>query len=109
VVSARAASILLAERHDIRELCTWRWRDTGRTLTGLERCTTLIERDQIFVNGEWVDSPGDGVISFINPVTEEPIATIPAGVAEDVHRVAQALLLYKNNRSDIRSIVNIES
>ena len=50
----------------------------------------MIERDQIFINGKWVDSSGDGVISVINPVTEEPIATIPAGAAEDVDRAAQA-------------------
>ncbi|MFE3828488.1 aldehyde dehydrogenase family protein [Streptomyces sp. NPDC059092] len=50
----------------------------------------MIERDQIFINGTWRKSSGDGVIPVINPVTEEPVATIPAGNADDVDRAAQA-------------------
>ena len=40
----------------------------------------MIERNQVFINGKWVDSSGDGTISVINPATEEAIATVPAGV-----------------------------
>jgi len=50
----------------------------------------VIERDKIFINGEWVPSTGQGTITVINPVTEEPTATIPAGSAEDVDRAARA-------------------
>ena len=50
----------------------------------------MIERGQIFINGKWVDSSGEGVIPVINPVTEDPIATVPAGSAEDVDRAAHA-------------------
>jgi aldehyde dehydrogenase (NAD+) len=50
----------------------------------------VIERDQIFINGKWTASAGDGTISVINPVTEQPIASVPAGAAEDVDRAAQA-------------------
>ena len=50
----------------------------------------MIERDQIFINGEWVSSTGHGTITVINPVTEEVTATIPAGSAEDVDRAARA-------------------
>ena len=50
----------------------------------------MIERDRIFINGEWVPSTGAGTITVINPVTEEPTATIPAGSAEDVDRAARA-------------------
>ncbi|MFJ8026868.1 aldehyde dehydrogenase family protein [Streptomyces sp. NPDC096311] len=50
----------------------------------------MIERDQIFVNGKWVASSGDGVISVTSPVTEETVATIPAGSAEDVDLAARA-------------------
>jgi aldehyde dehydrogenase (NAD+) len=50
----------------------------------------VIERDQIFINGKWVASSGDGVISVTSPVTEETVATIPAGSAEDVDLAARA-------------------
>ncbi|MGW1027845.1 aldehyde dehydrogenase family protein [Streptomyces sp. NPDC002577] len=50
----------------------------------------MIERDQIFINGKWVASSGDGVISVTSPVTEEAVATIPAGSAEDVDLAARA-------------------
>ena len=50
----------------------------------------MIERDRIFINGEWVPSTGAGTITVINPVTEEVTATIPAGSAEDVDRAARA-------------------
>jgi aldehyde dehydrogenase (NAD+) len=50
----------------------------------------MIERDQIFINGQWVPSAGRDVITVINPVTEEPTATIPAGTAEDVDLAARA-------------------
>ena len=50
----------------------------------------MIERDQIFINGKWVASSGDGIISVTNPVTEETVATIPAGSAEDVDLAARA-------------------
>lgn len=50
----------------------------------------MIERTQIFIGGKWVASSGTDVITVINPATEEPLATIPRGSAEDVDRAAQA-------------------
>ncbi|SFG53186.1 aldehyde dehydrogenase family protein [Streptomyces mirabilis] len=50
----------------------------------------MIERDQIFINGKWVTSSGDGVLSVTNPVTEETVATIPAGSADDVDLAVRA-------------------
>ena len=50
----------------------------------------MIEHKQIFIDGKWVDSSGTDVLTVINPVTEEPIATVPRGSAEDVDRAAQA-------------------
>ena len=50
----------------------------------------MIERDQIFINGKWVASSGDGVISVTSPITEEIVATVPAGSAEDVDLAARA-------------------
>ena len=50
----------------------------------------MIEHKQIFIDGKWVDSSGSDVLTVINPVTEEPIATVPRGSAEDVDHAAQA-------------------
>ncbi|OGA37675.1 MAG: hypothetical protein A3G24_08905 [Betaproteobacteria bacterium RIFCSPLOWO2_12_FULL_62_13] len=50
----------------------------------------VIKRNQIFIDGKWVNSSGCDVITVINPATEEPIATVPRGSAEDVDRAAQA-------------------
>ena len=50
----------------------------------------MIERNQILVNGKWVESSGDGVLTVINPATEEPLATVPRGSAEDVDHAARA-------------------
>lgn len=50
----------------------------------------MIERNQIFINGKWADSSGHDVITVINPATEEPLATVPRGTAEDADRAVQA-------------------
>ena len=52
--------------------------------------TSSIQRDKLFVGGEWVDPAGDGTIEVINPSTEEVIGTIPEGTPEDVDRAATA-------------------
>ncbi|MCS5498324.1 aldehyde dehydrogenase family protein [Cnuibacter physcomitrellae] len=50
----------------------------------------MIERDRIFVDGEWTRSSGTGTLTVINPSTEEAYATIPDGGADDVDRAARA-------------------
>jgi acyl-CoA reductase-like NAD-dependent aldehyde dehydrogenase len=50
----------------------------------------MIQHKQIFIDGKWVDSSGTDVLAVINPVTEETIATVPRGTAEDVDRAVQA-------------------
>lgn len=50
----------------------------------------MIEREQIFINGKWIASVGHGVLTVTNPVTEEPVATIPAGSAQDVDLAVRA-------------------
>ncbi|MFE5708202.1 aldehyde dehydrogenase family protein [Rhodococcus koreensis] len=50
----------------------------------------MIERKQIFIGGNWTDSSGSGVLTVVNPSTEEPYATIPSGSADDVDRAATA-------------------
>lgn len=50
----------------------------------------MIERNQIFINGTWVDSTTTDVIEVVNPATEDVIATVPRGTPEDVDRAVRA-------------------
>ena len=50
----------------------------------------MIEHRQIFVNGKWIDSAGTDTIPVVNPATEETIATVVRGTAEDVDLAARA-------------------
>jgi len=50
----------------------------------------MIERKQIFIDGQWVASAGTEVLTVINSVTEEPIATVPRGTPDDVDLAAKA-------------------
>jgi len=50
----------------------------------------VIEHRQIFVNGKWVDSTATESIPVVNPATEETIASVPRGTAEDVDLAARA-------------------
>jgi aldehyde dehydrogenase (NAD+) len=52
--------------------------------------TETLQRDKLFVGGEWVDPAGDGRIDVHNPATEEVIGSIPEGTPEDVDRAAAA-------------------
>ena len=52
--------------------------------------TDMIERNMIFIDGQWVPSSGSEVLTVINPATEEAIATVPRGTADDVDRAAKA-------------------
>ena len=50
----------------------------------------MSDHNQIYVNGKWVNSAATDVIPVINPATEETIATIARGTAEDVDRAVRA-------------------
>jgi len=47
-------------------------------------------KDSIFIDGEWVRSSGTGVLEVVDSATEELLATIPAGTADDVDRAVRA-------------------
>lgn len=49
-----------------------------------------LDRDEIFVGGEWRASAGSERITLVNPATEEAFATIPSGTAADVDAAASA-------------------
>jgi 1-pyrroline dehydrogenase len=52
--------------------------------------TISATRPRMFINGEWVDSAGGETTQVINPATEEVIADVPKGTAEDADRAAEA-------------------
>lgn len=46
--------------------------------------------DKIYINGQWVASNGTATISVFDSITEEVMATIPEGTADDVAAAARA-------------------
>ncbi len=50
----------------------------------------MIEHKTIFIDGRWVSSAATSALTVVNPVTEQPIATVPRGTAEDVERAVEA-------------------
>ena len=47
-------------------------------------------RDTLYIDGAWVPSSGTGTLEVTNSTTEEVIATVPEGTAEDVDRAVKA-------------------
>jgi aldehyde dehydrogenase (NAD+) len=47
-------------------------------------------RDKLFIGGQWVDPASSETIEVINPATEEPMGSVPAGTPEDVDRAVAA-------------------
>jgi betaine-aldehyde dehydrogenase len=43
-------------------------------------------REQLYVNGEWAEPVGKGMLDVINSTTEEVMGRVPEGVAEDINR-----------------------
>ena len=50
----------------------------------------MIKKRQIFVSGKWIDSSATETIPVVNPATEETIAEVARGTAEDVDLAASA-------------------
>jgi betaine-aldehyde dehydrogenase len=46
--------------------------------------------DKLYVNGQWVEPTGKEMIDVINSTTEEVMARIPEGTAEDIDRAVRA-------------------
>ena len=41
-------------------------------------------REQLYINGQWVDATGEGDIQVIDPATEELVGSVPVGSSADV-------------------------
>ncbi len=50
----------------------------------------VITHDKIYINGQWVEPVGKGMIEVINSTTEEVMGRIPECTAEDVNRAVSA-------------------
>ncbi|MEY8015955.1 aldehyde dehydrogenase family protein [Mycobacterium servetii] len=48
------------------------------------------DRRTLFIDGQWVKPAGEDVIEVIDPSTERPIGSVPAGTAEDVDAAVAA-------------------
>ena len=66
-------------------------------------------RDQLYINGKWVQPMGTGSINVINPATEEIIGKIPVGSADDVDKAASAARIAFDSwaKSSIEERINI--
>src|SRR5205085_6090457 len=49
-----------------------------------------INRDRLYIAGEWVEPQGSGTFEVIDSTTEQVVGTIPAGDASDVDRAVPA-------------------
>ena len=52
--------------------------------------TDILDRTKIYVDGSWIESAGSGRIDVLNPATEEVIAQVAEGTADDVDVAAVA-------------------
>ncbi|KXX54233.1 aldehyde dehydrogenase family protein [Rhodococcus sp. LB1] len=50
----------------------------------------VLDRTKIYIDGSWIDSQGTGRIDVVNPATEDVIAVVAEGTADDVDRAAKA-------------------
>jgi aldehyde dehydrogenase (NAD+) len=50
----------------------------------------ITARDTFYIGGQWVPATGRAPIPVVDPATEEQIASVPAGEAEDVDRAVAA-------------------
>ena len=48
------------------------------------------DRTAFFIGGQWVSADGRETIAVVDPATEEQVATVPAGTAEDVDAAVRA-------------------
>ncbi|HSE36585.1 MAG TPA: aldehyde dehydrogenase family protein [Blastocatellia bacterium] len=47
-------------------------------------------REKLYVNGEWIEPAGKGMLDVINSTTEEGMGRVPEGTVEDINRAVAA-------------------
>ena len=50
----------------------------------------MMQRDAIYIGGEWVEANGEGTIEVVNPATEQTIGSVPVGSSSDVDAAVAA-------------------
>ncbi len=50
----------------------------------------VIVHEKLYLNGEWVEPAGKGMLDVINSTTEEVMGRVPEGTAEDINRAVAA-------------------
>jgi len=50
----------------------------------------MMQRNSLYIGGEWVDATGNGTIEVINPATEQIIGSVPVGSSDDVNAAVAA-------------------
>jgi aldehyde dehydrogenase (NAD+) len=53
--------------------------------------------NKLFVNGEWIEPAGKGMLDVINSTTEEVMGRVPEGTSEDIDRAVAAARLAFNS------------
>ena len=49
-----------------------------------------MDLEKLYINGDWAEPAGGGLIDVINPATETHIASVPEGTAADIDRAVRA-------------------
>ena len=49
-----------------------------------------MNREELYINGEWVAASGEGEIDVVNPATEQVIGSVPIGSQADVDAAVNA-------------------
>ncbi|HVS27912.1 MAG TPA: aldehyde dehydrogenase family protein, partial [Solirubrobacteraceae bacterium] len=62
----------------------------AETQTETGAAPEVIERDKLYIGGEWVPSTGSGTLEVINSTTEAAMGRIPEGTPEDVDAAVAA-------------------
>ena len=50
----------------------------------------MVDRNRLYINGEWVSSADNEMIDVVNPFTEATMAKIPAGARDDVEHAVKS-------------------
>ncbi len=49
-----------------------------------------MNREHLYINGEWTPANGDGIIEVVNPATEQVIGSVPVASKTDVDTAVAA-------------------
>src|SRR4051812_5825031 len=90
-VASTSSRISRAERAPMRRDGSGPHRLTPSSIAIGEGSPVAVQvKDKIYSDGAWVPSTGKGKLEVIDSTTEEVMATIPEGTADDVDRAAKA-------------------